>query len=697
MLAVSLTGLVQVNNLDTGGGAVVSLPVRGAEVLAVDETAHQTAHVYTDAHGNYDFLNYLSVIPGHQISVTVVPRAFDKNVGVPYEIANPTDPFNEASASLDVPGSLPASQQAVVQNFYLDGSSDDPQYRQTVIEFAIFSVTQTFYDYAATTYDYPASSGVHPYPCIEITYHDGAGRCEGSATEMTFYGNPLFANRTTFAAYIGHEFGHCVAYASGFASSGNTDDHWLDSNQRAIGSSAPGYSLTLGEEQQAFAEGWADYFAAQAANASELQLAYLNLPSMNDLSSGNFFGQHLATAPGYGEDNEFSVARIFWNLTNDPAYRRVLRGAQDLEGRILMAAHANALDGLWQELLPAANAQDMAKAKALLGRLFSTEQTNPPTETVHSAGVSPVILSVDTAAHSVAFEVNNLSSGQGQLVSPPTRTLTTFQLRVYDGAWNLVYQSNAIDLGTSASPTTGVLVVTGTTPDGLFSTVTWNMDETRDNAWAQVRQSHGDGDNGLRHFVIAGSCVGSGITTGAYWSDKCNVTITPAAATVNANAIQATEGVPLGSSLAVVASFTDPDGPGEAQYYSATIRWGDGGVSTVTGTAGSDSPIVANADGGYDVYADHTYWQYGPKALTVSISDDGQVIATADAPVTVSDTPLTVTPATWFPPVFEGKQFNACVATMTDARGGESARPALRWKSSGATARCPPDRCTMTR
>ena len=66
-----------------------------------------------------------------------------------------------------------------------------------------------------------------------------------------------------------------------------------------------------------------------------------------------------------------------------------------------------------------------------------------------------------------------------------------------------------------------------------------------------------------------------------------------------------TEGTAL--SNVTLLHFTDTSANASISNYTATITWGDGTVSTVTGTPGSDGQIVADPGGGYDVQGSHVY------------------------------------------------------------------------------------------
>jgi uncharacterized repeat protein (TIGR01451 family) len=60
---------------------------------------------------------------------------------------------------------------------------------------------------------------------------------------------------------------------------------------------------------------------------------------------------------------------------------------------------------------------------------------------------------------------------------------------------------------------------------------------------------------------------------------------------------------------ALLFQFADANPFATADDFTATIDWGDGAASIVTGTAGPDGQVAANPDGGFDVLGSHLYTQ----------------------------------------------------------------------------------------
>jgi hypothetical protein len=73
----------------------------------------------------------------------------------------------------------------------------------------------------------------------------------------------------------------------------------------------------------------------------------------------------------------------------------------------------------------------------------------------------------------------------------------------------------------------------------------------------------------------------------------------------------------------VVASFTSPDPAARASDFTATIEWGDGNTS--------DGTVTPDGRGGFNVSGSNTYAAPGSYAITVTITDRFQNMATAQS------------------------------------------------------------------
>jgi ELWxxDGT repeat protein len=99
--------------------------------------------------------------------------------------------------------------------------------------------------------------------------------------------------------------------------------------------------------------------------------------------------------------------------------------------------------------------------------------------------------------------------------------------------------------------------------------------------------------------------------------------------------LQPTEAKGIG--LIRVASFHDSNVTAPATDFTATITWGDGGTTTLSGAAGN---IVAVGNGWFYLLANYTYAEEGTFTLSVEVADvggasisNGRVISVADAPL----------------------------------------------------------------
>ncbi len=101
-------------------------------------------------------------------------------------------------------------------------------------------------------------------------------------------------------------------------------------------------------------------------------------------------------------------------------------------------------------------------------------------------------------------------------------------------------------------------------------------------------------------------------------------------------------GVPVSANLdtptgsVVVATFTDPDGPGPVANYSASITWGDGQTSTGTITYNSTNEM-------FSVSGSHTYSTVGTETIMVTVSHGNAPPATSSSTATVAPAVTTTT------------------------------------------------------
>jgi hypothetical protein len=99
--------------------------------------------------------------------------------------------------------------------------------------------------------------------------------------------------------------------------------------------------------------------------------------------------------------------------------------------------------------------------------------------------------------------------------------------------------------------------------------------------------------------------------------------------------LHATEG--QGSGTFTVATFADKNAGGFATDFTATITWGDGTTSTVSGARGS---IVSLGGGKFALLSSHTYAESGSYGLSVQVLDDGGASVAGSLTISVADARL---------------------------------------------------------
>jgi hypothetical protein len=392
----------------------------------------------------------------------------------------------------------------------------------TAEAFAIFSVAETYYVYAqALTATLPPFTITFPAAETQTV----AGNMSFAANDPFGPTNPVSQPTSTgcvFGALVGHEFGHVVAYNTGFAASpavpAEVDPygHQMWANERAMRhvpdvSTEPIY-MDGYDQQIGFAEGFADYYAAAAAAHEGSGPGSLapTVPSMASLAQGKlpWSPSKISVLGGLGEDNESSVMRILWQLADNPSLAAFVPGPYDgptnLFAEMLQGSGINTLDALWHKLVPDTTTSAGAQAAALLGGTFEAAHVSP---TIPSAAV-------DQNNKTFTFIVPNLcapgAGPPGTWIDQPTTDQA--QILVYydsNGSW--VPAAPAITLNLE-SPGDGLVPIHS--PENPDST---EFQYTVGAAiWAQINNpAHG----ALRYWVVtAGATVAGGGVSGQYWS-----------------------------------------------------------------------------------------------------------------------------------------------------------------------------------
>jgi hypothetical protein len=89
-----------------------------------------------------------------------------------------------------------------------------------------------------------------------------------------------------------------------------------------------------------------------------------------------------------------------------------------------------------------------------------------------------------------------------------------------------------------------------------------------------------------------------------------------------------------------VATFNDANTNAPASDFTATIGWGDGSTSTVSG-----SSIVSQGGGSFAVLASHTYSSAGNFTLSVAVADVGGASTSGSTGITVASVPAPTPPS----------------------------------------------------
>ncbi len=87
-----------------------------------------------------------------------------------------------------------------------------------------------------------------------------------------------------------------------------------------------------------------------------------------------------------------------------------------------------------------------------------------------------------------------------------------------------------------------------------------------------------------------------------------------------------------------VATFFDPNKAAPATDFTATVSWGDGGTTTLSGAGGG---IVATGGGNFALLAPHVYAEEGSYTLAVQVLDMGGSSVSGSRTITVADAALT--------------------------------------------------------
>ena len=187
------------------------------------------------------------------------------------------------------------------------------------------------------------------------------------------------------------------------------------------------------------------------------------------------------------------------------------------------------------------------------------------------------------------------------------------------------------------------------------------------NGGFDVMANHTYNHSGNQTYAVTIHDSGGGSTTAIGTVHVANAVLTPSSAAFNA-----VEGVAFTGQ--VVAHFTDVNPNASADDFTATVFWGD------LTPADTNTNIVANDDGGFDILAGHTYAHAGDKILGIQINGAGGTIVSTPNTAHVDNGELI--PTGYRVTAIEGTAYTGIVAHFTDANAAAIAgefTAAINW------------------
>jgi hypothetical protein len=173
----------------------------------------------------------------------------------------------------------------------------------------------------------------------------------------------------------------------------------------------------------------------------------------------------------------------------------------------------------------------------------------------------------------------------------------------------------------------------GATSADFTATIVWGDRTTNTatvtanaNGGFDISGSHVYGEEGTASVVVSVFDAGGAKATVHSVAD-----IADAPLSISSAALAPTEGQTVAGTI---ATFTDADSAGTQRDYAAIIDWGDGNTTAAS--------VGAVANGGFVVDGAHAYADEGPQTITVTVSDAGGSVATAQQVVNVADAPLSL-------------------------------------------------------
>ena len=374
-------------------------------------TIETSPQVWTTNLGHYEIDLKSAAVAGATVTMTIVAQSqptTPTNGGLPAYIISTNghrdrvltyDDFDET-----LPNVVPANHNYTDgdhgHTFDYDGSATE---RYDAASFAAFSMLKMDYLAATQGMGVTFTSPLIVEPLLDKGSGDSKYR---HLSKSILIGLDAVANCPDIVA---HEFGHYVADTGGFqGDKSGGEDPLLDTNLRAFNASPPTSVLTTNSVQKAFGEGWADYFAAVAPSLVPGGTGWLKIQDLTDsaFSLSGLDSYNAATPGGWGEDNEISVMRILYQLTE--GNQRLGTPAQLYSWLSAPAHEFTTLSAFWNSMLTFSPMtlsqlqQTAARAKVFVANGVGPTVTAP---TVKYPGPPPAV--------KINFSVPNLNTVSG--------------------------------------------------------------------------------------------------------------------------------------------------------------------------------------------------------------------------------------------------------------------------------------------
>jgi photosystem II stability/assembly factor-like uncharacterized protein len=283
-------------------------------------------------------------------------------------------------------------------------------------------------------------------------------------------------------------------------------------------------------------------------------------------------------------------------------------------------------------------------------------------KTIYVAAAGRIFVTTDDGANWVERDIPGARDHVGGLLVDPNASQTAYAVRdEYNNGSDSGHVFRTTDGGVTWQDITGNLPDVPTNAIALDSRPGFNIlyigndngvyaSADLGNTWTRYKTGLPDArvtslELNTNLNILAAGTHGRGLweiqPTGPF-----DITITPPAAT---------EGVSLNN--AVVATFTDRFSPEAPNFYSATIDWGDGTITT---------GIISSNGNTFSVAGSHTYVEGGSYTLAVTINKAGGASGSASGPIAVTDAPLQVGAAVTVPALAEGQTFSGVLANFSD-------------------------------